>query len=697
MTTPSRKGTRQSRLLAGWLSLLLALPSSAFGLRPQEKSEASGLEELADALGLTVSASPPVQPSPAAGSTGLTAGLEEKETLDQLQERLQRPEVTSASGVRARVLTGKGRTYDAIVLDQFPTDMVPELKNGLSALLDRLNGEGPFTWVDGMGGVGVALWEGWKLYANLRPVLIDAVRWTKGQFAPEILQELEQQAASRGVDLWADKDLTFIQGDVLQVDLSSLGDPPIKVFTILNALGYNKDPLGILVNVYNQLPEGALLLTNLYIPTGHEKAEPLRRFYEQLFEGLKSRHGIADLKVVDLRQMSGEDLNAQLEKGPFSEFALGIVLKKGPGRLKLNASPHSEPFKIVTHREVEYQVAWYGDDPSKVLTYEPLAAGLEEDKGLSANEPGETGEPFSAFVGRQLTLEEVLVVLSRFKPDLVEIAREMAPGKDPILGGDILMPDERGQWGEKDTTHFRNKLKRIIPQSSWGQPSFDVVIQRQSWNRYGTPLDGLKAPYWIASVGLFLPGSGRTAAGLEEYQAAFDRLMQDGAFRRELEEKGWVALDGARLGAFDPPMVWGAIVRESANLGDGDHAVFADEELVNGRAEQVLAWVETGSGPEQVIRGAREMRARPGDLILIKAEPAVNTVVVTRLLKTVGLTRDRAVRTAIGTDEQVLALPLAAFQLLASSRDAGPQVVRLDVVVRLQDEAGNTYRLILMA
>ncbi len=157
-----------------------------------------------------------------------------------------------------------------------------------------------------------------------------------------------------------------------------------------------------------------------------------------------------------------------------------------------------------------------------------LAVQVEEDKGLSADEPGQTEEPVNAFLGRGLTLKEVLNQLSNFKPDLVEIGQEMAPGQDPIFVGDILMPDKRGQWGEKDATHFLNKLKRMIPQGSQGQqPSLDLVIRRQFRNQYGTPLYGLNPPYQIALVGLFLPGSGRPAAGAEEKAKTMEVLAKE--------------------------------------------------------------------------------------------------------------------------------------------------------------------------
>jgi 2-keto-3-deoxy-6-phosphogluconate aldolase len=301
----------------------------------------------------------------------------EEESLEALQQRLQKPEVTSSSGVRARVLTGDGETYDAIVLDQFPTELVPELQGGLSALLDLLNAAGPFSWLDGAGGLGAALREGRNLYPNLSPVLIDAVQWRPDQFTDPIRRQLEAQAADRGIDLWAPGQGTFLEAHLNHVDLSPLQGPPAKLFTMMNALGYNKNPLGLLANIYNQLPEGALMLANLYIPTDHAMAEKLVRFYERLFERLKSQR-IADLRVTDFRKMNGIDLNHQLETGPFSESGLGIVLRKGPGQLKLAAKPYSEPFQIFTQRMVEYEVAWYGEDPSQVLTYEITAAGMEQ-------------------------------------------------------------------------------------------------------------------------------------------------------------------------------------------------------------------------------------------------------------------------------------------------------------------------------
>lgn len=308
----------------------------------------------------------------------LIAGSGGSPVLSHLQEWLARPEVTGGKGIRARTLTGIGRkSYDALVLDQAPTETVPELRGGLAPLLGALNAQGPFTWVDAAGGLGAALMQGALLFPNVSGRLVDAVQWTEKDFDPAILDELRTQAALVGVDLLSRKP-PFLQGDVQSVDLRPYADPPIRLITMLNALAYNENPLAIVANLYNQLDPGGVLLTNLYIPAGHAKAADLVKFYERLQEHLKDQGVEADFRIRDFRAMEKGELNAEGDAGPFPELSVGIVLRKQENqRLKVIPRPQSEPFAIETVRVVTYQVAWYGEDPSEVIQVSS-AAGLEE-------------------------------------------------------------------------------------------------------------------------------------------------------------------------------------------------------------------------------------------------------------------------------------------------------------------------------
>jgi len=142
--------------------------------------------------------------------------------------------------------------------------------------------------------------------------------------------------------------------------------------------------------------------------------------------------------------------------------------------------------------------------------------------------------------------------------------------------------------------------------------------------------------------------------------------------------------------------VGGFIVPDSAQVADASHAVIADEDLANEAAEKVLAWLRAGKGAPEVVKNARFMNAKRGDLLLLKAEPELTTGQVERLLSENGIEGAEAARAVIGDNAQVRNLSVFAFQLLASEEGLPPVVV-LSVAVRLQDEEGNAYTLVLMA
>ena len=322
------------------------------------------------------------------------AGVEEVHVPDadgslrRLQEWLTRPEVTGGKGIRARVLTGLGRqSYDALVVDQIPSGLVPELAGGLSPLLSHLNSKGSFTWGDVAGGLGAALMQAVLLFPNLSPVLVDAVRWNRDQFDPAILSELEHQAKQAGVDLWS-RSPNFLQAAAQSVDLRTAAKSPLRLITMMNALAYNEDPLRILANLYNQLEPDGILVTNLYIPVNYARAGDLVKFYERLQEQLNLQGVAADFRIRDWSATGAGERNSLGESGPFFEYSIGMVLgKQGNQRLEVIRQPESEPVLVEnkTVRDVTYQVAWYGEDPAQAIRVIP-AAGLEEGKALTPSE-----------------------------------------------------------------------------------------------------------------------------------------------------------------------------------------------------------------------------------------------------------------------------------------------------------------------
>lgn len=193
----------------------------------------------------------------------------------------------------------------------------------------------------------------------------------------------------------------------------------------------------------------------------------------------------------------------------------------------------------------------------------------------------------------------------------------------------------------------------------------------------------------------FVPAG--SAGGLEgSLQAVFDRLLENSKVRDELLQKGWISLEPGQVGALGYQAAGGFLFADSAPMTDAGRAVIADEDLANELAERALAWLRTGKSASEVIRNAKLLNARRGDLLVLEAEPGLTVEEVERLLDQNGVEGAEAARAVLGTPLQVKALPVFAFELFAG-REGLPSVIVLSVAVRLQDQQGNSYTLVLMA
>lgn len=322
-----------------------------------------------------------------AGTEGAAESPKQREDrLGLVQEYLRQPIVTGGGGVRWRFLTGERDSYDQRVKERFPSELIPELREGLKPLLDRLERESSargqrWVWVDAAGGIGAALKEARVLYSLLRPVLVDAVRWRPEEFPEKILSELPQQAQKRGIqDVWSMEGIRFIEEDISKVRLDGWQEAPIRLITIFQALGYSDDPLGTLVHLYNQLPDGGILLANFFVPTEHPRADGQVKFYRQILGDLKKHKIPVDLKVDDHRERSGDPM-----------FELGLVLKKRPGSLQLKLMPRAvEPLRVQSWRRLlEYRVVFYEGDIARPFDYSlPSHGGLEEPGSVTVTQVG---------------------------------------------------------------------------------------------------------------------------------------------------------------------------------------------------------------------------------------------------------------------------------------------------------------------
>lgn len=378
-------------------------------------------------------------------------------SLSRLQEFLARPEVTGGKGIRARVLTGLGRqSYDALVVDQIPSGLISELAGGLSPLLSRLNSQGPFTWGDVAGGLGAAQMQAKLMFPDLSTILADVIRWTKKDFDPVILAELEKQAADAGFDLWS-RSPNFLQANAQSVDLRTAAKSPLRLITMMNALAYNEDPLRILANLYNQLEPDGILVTNLYIPVNDARAGDLVKFYEKLQEHLNLQGVAADFRILNWSAPGTGERNSLGESGPFFEYSIGIVLgKQGDQRLEVLRQPESAPVLVEnkTVRDVTYHVAWYGEDPAQAIRVVPAAP-----RAYGSQEPG-AGLEERGGIGREL----------REQGGKVE-ARRSAPsergGRDAVLSSRSAEPPRPGaEQMIRPRTEPTNQVPFSVPPSA---------------------------------------------------------------------------------------------------------------------------------------------------------------------------------------------------------------------------------------
>lgn len=298
---------------------------------------------------------------------------------DELEEILKDPAMTGGVTKRWRYITGEGDTYDALVVDAIPHELVPELAGGLAPLLDRLEQEANadglgWTWVDGAGGIGNALKEARARYPRLRPLLVDAVDWREGDFPAQVAQGLARQAEERGVPaLWDKGALNFIRSDLSRAAVESPPDAPARLITVFQALGYTDDPLGIVVNLYNQLAADGYLLTNMYIPTEHPAAGKLLALYARFIEDLRA-HGIpVDCKILDQRT---DPLPVQKRAPGYPQYHIGMVIRKeqtSPGAMVLRLAPgEPEPYAMQwKSRRGQYTVVRYDGNLAKPCLYFP--------------------------------------------------------------------------------------------------------------------------------------------------------------------------------------------------------------------------------------------------------------------------------------------------------------------------------------
>lgn len=190
---------------------------------------------------------------------------------------------------------------------------------------------------------------------------------------------------------------------------------------------------------------------------------------------------------------------------------------------------------------------------------------------------------------------------------------------------------------------------------------------------------------------------GGVTKSLDKYYARPNaiQLLRDVEVRAVLSAQDWVRLTSDQLGAFEIDGVnAGYLIADSAAVTDASHVILSHNQLRNPMAEKKFSWILGGESESQLLNHVKVMRLKKGDLFLTPTNRSLEELEV--LLQEKGLWGPDAVRTVIGNSVEVAQLKPYAFQLLASQENL-PAVVYLDVVLRLRDEAGRTYTLLLMA
>ncbi len=180
------------------------------------------------------------------------------------------------------------------------------------------------------------------------------------------------------------------------------------------------------------------------------------------------------------------------------------------------------------------------------------------------------------------------------------------------------------------------------------------------------------------------------SAGQEEgITVAFpESVLQDA------QRQGVTVFDAEQLAGYGIPGAHGILIADSANSKSSSGKIYADNELENRAAERVFTWVLAGDNAVDIIETAEINSAAAGDLIILRPETGLDNDRIKQLLEAQWI--NPSVRVVVGDASVVNGLSVNAFRLLAGGLDL-PPVVFLNTTVRLNDEAGNTYTLILMA
>ncbi|MFH0764595.1 MAG: cellulase family glycosylhydrolase [Candidatus Omnitrophota bacterium] len=172
--------------------------------------------------------------------------------------------------------------YDKIVRSGYPR--IPMLERGVIGLIEdtmarnRAAGRTTTRYMDACGGIGCAANEAAARYGShgLESYMVDIKEWMPADIPSEIVSWIRGRGRLQGIDDIFARKHHFQKADITDVKLPAKMD----VITNMASLQYLNDPIRALVNLYNQLEIGGVLITSYAVFA--EDKPVFRGFYEAL-------------------------------------------------------------------------------------------------------------------------------------------------------------------------------------------------------------------------------------------------------------------------------------------------------------------------------------------------------------------------------------------------------------------------------
>jgi len=284
-------------------------------------------------------------------------------------------------------------------------------------------------------------------------------------------------------------------------------------------------------------------------------------------------------------------------------------------------------------------------DSKKTLSYvdRPLGIALRRAKGRLKE-----GVPFPAVTEELKT--DMIASTYPLRLQAVKYAQEIVQVLATLQGRDLAHP----QTVSSLTAGMEEAPPRALP----GQSVQEIVEQQ----------------------GGMAPGAAQAMAGqLYTNRPEVQQVLRanEGQLKLTAEVAGKLSGRSDALGGL-------LISGSAADLSVEDFMVIADSDLSNPAAQRVLAWIPGGSDSQHVAKTLGILKAGPRQIALFEEESGLTSERVQALVAK-NLAGAVGPRSIVGTQDQVKALPVAAFKVLARMKGL-PDVVFLGVAFTFKDQ-----------